>query len=121
MPLLGALYATHPELIWLLIAAICLIAELFRGTSRLVWPAIAAAGVSLLNLAHIRMGLGAELILWATGSLGLGIGIGRLIAPRAPLPILDHAPSKRKVATVALTDAPTAGEPAKPEALAAPE
>jgi|688.fasta_scaffold587447_2 membrane protein implicated in regulation of membrane protease activity len=121
MSLLGALYATHPELIWLLVAAICLIAELFTGTGRLVWPAIAAAGVSLLDLAHIRMGWGAEFILWAVGSLGLGIGIGRLIAPRPPLPILDHASAKRKVATTALSDVPAADKPVKPEALAAPE
>lgn len=121
MPLLGALYATHPELIWLLVAAICLIAELFTGTGRLVGPAIAAAGISLLDVAHIRMGWGGELILWAAASLALGIGLGRLIKPRPPVPLLDHASAKRKVATAALAETPAADAPVKPEAQAAPE
>lgn len=121
MPLLGALYATHPELIWLLVAAICLIAELFIGTGRLVWPAIAAAGVSLLNLTHIHLGWGAEFVLWALASLGLGLGLGRLIAPIAPDAPMDLAPPIEDAATTANAEATMADSFAKPEVLAAPE
>jgi inner membrane protein len=121
MPLLGTLYATHPELIWLLAAAVCLIAELFTGTGWLVWPAIAAAAVSLLNLAHIHLGWGAELVLWAFASLGLGFGLGRLISPTASDATTDHALALHDKVTMANSEAPMAEEFAKPEAQAALE
>jgi membrane protein implicated in regulation of membrane protease activity len=120
MPLLGALYATHPELVWLLLAAICLIVELLTGTGRLVWPAIAAAAVSLLNVAHIHLGWGAELVLWAIASLGLGFGLGRLISSTTPDATMDHALSLNDEATTN-AETPMADEFAKPEAMAARE
>lgn len=121
MPLLGALYATHPELIWLLAAAVCLIGELFTGTGRLVWPAVAAAGVSLLNLAHIHLGLATELVLWTLASFSLGLALVRLIPPTGPATPTELAPPLNDAVTIADVEAPMAKSGAKPEAPAAPE
>lgn len=65
MDAITSLYLTHPFWIWLAVAAVFLGAEIATGTGWLLWPTAAAAVVALINLATIRMGLPAELVVFA--------------------------------------------------------
>lgn len=96
MPILQALYAQSPALVWLAIGALLIVLELAVGSGRLFWPAIAALGPAALDGLWPHVGapveVGAFAILAGTGTFaaarfapGLaGGGAGPLRPSRPP-------------------------------------
>jgi inner membrane protein len=65
MDAITALYFDHPFWVWLAVAALFLAVEVATGSGYLLWPAASAAVLGILNLATLRLGLPAELALFA--------------------------------------------------------
>jgi membrane protein implicated in regulation of membrane protease activity len=65
MEAVSALYFDHPFWVWMAIGALFLAIEVATGSGYLLWPAGAAAVMALINLAGLRLGLPAELALFA--------------------------------------------------------
>jgi membrane protein implicated in regulation of membrane protease activity len=65
MDMISTLYFTHPFWVWLAIGALFLGVEVVTGSGYLLWPAGAAAVMAVVNLAGLRIGLPAELALFA--------------------------------------------------------
>lgn len=114
LPLIANLYAGQPGLVWLTLSAAFLALELILGRAWLIWPSIAAATVALIALAHVRLGLPLEIILWLAGSGASAYGAQRLLQR-------ERQRAEAAAETLGLAAAPEAGEPLTPAAPAGPE
>ena len=65
MDAVANIYLDHPFWVWLAIGALFLAAEIATSTGYLLWPAASAAILALLALFGIRLGLPAELSIFA--------------------------------------------------------
>lgn len=83
MTALQALVAAQPGWAWLALAAALLASEAATGSGYLLWPAASAGAVGLLLLAGAPMGLAAQVMLFAAGTLALTLAARRWW-PRRP-------------------------------------
>ena len=72
MAALAALYLQDPFWLWLGAGCLFVSLNLATGSSLLMWPAMAAAVVALLELVGLRFGLTVEVAIFAVLSLGAG-------------------------------------------------
>ena len=79
MDLLNGFYAAHPFWSWICVAALLLAAEGATGSGYLLWPAASAAATGLI--AGLRLGLPAELLVFAVLTIGSTV-LSRRYLPR---------------------------------------
>lgn len=94
MAALAALYLQDPFWLWLGAGCMFVALNLATGSSLLMWPAMAASVVALLELVGLRIGMTIELAIFAVLSLGAGAVLvsriprtevaGGVDAPRRP-------------------------------------
>ncbi|OYX31570.1 MAG: hypothetical protein B7Y99_09935 [Caulobacterales bacterium 32-69-10] len=72
MAALAALYLQDPFWLWLGAGCLFVALNLATGSGLLMWPAMAAAVVALLELIGLRFGLTVEVAIFAVLSLGAG-------------------------------------------------
>jgi membrane protein implicated in regulation of membrane protease activity len=80
MSTLFALYLQNPFWIWMAFGALFVALDLAAGTGKLVWPAIAAALIALINLTGARIAPAGEIglfIVLSVAGLALSFSLGR--------------------------------------------
>ncbi len=81
MAALAALYLQDPFWLWLGAGCLFVSLNLATGSSLMMWPAMAAAVVALLELIGLRFGVTIEIAIFAVLSLGAG---GAVLVSRMP-------------------------------------
>lgn len=94
MAALAALYLQDPFWLWLAAGCLFVALNLATGSGLLMWPAMAAAVVALLELVGVRLGITVEVGIFAVLSLGAGAVLVSRIPRTEVAAGHGHAPAR---------------------------
>jgi membrane protein implicated in regulation of membrane protease activity len=91
MQTLYDLYLQNPFWIWLAVGAVFVALDIATGWGKLIWPGVAAAILAFINLAHVRLGLPVEIVVFVGVSVaGVVLSLGLHRRPRAAPENIPH-------------------------------
>ena len=97
MQTLAALYLQSPFWIWMGAGAIFVALELATGSGKLIWPALAAAALAVIDLTGARLGIDVELALFLVFSI-VAVALAFWVDRRRARPPSEAAPVQRPAA-----------------------